>query len=374
MSVKYERPSERRMMMHFNKEFIDMLPIFKQGLEGNERDILQAAATEMAKPLSRQPELKILDVGSGDGDWIRKLARTFKDQLDLHRAAFTTLEPVENNPGLRDVCRQEKFTSVFQRIEECDLKPATYDIVTSWHTAYYYYNQPLAHEMLFRLLKPGGWMIVTLVSQFCVLNALTEELLGPHRQFALNAESYISLVSKLGIFSLRKVVPHEGGLLDVGFYTSSSEHVRALEYVLARHRLPVDDVEREVESFAGALQKHSTKERLNLIMFFQKPHWTRTGTSITYSVLPPGLDSELESLRKEFVELAGRRPPNERGIIEMDLEAFTREIRSGWHRSEVLDVLRRRLEDDAERAEGEVNRLLEKIDDLIQKLASARSP
>src|SRR5208337_3920205 len=101
---------------------------------------------------------------------------------------------------------------------------------------------------------------------FCVLNALTEELLGPHRQFALNAESYISLVSKLGLFSLRKVVPHEGGTLDVGLYTRSERHLRALEYVLARHRLPLDELERERESLVTALRKHSGKNRINLIM------------------------------------------------------------------------------------------------------------
>lgn len=353
MSIKYERPTERRMMMHFDQEFLNMLPIFKQGLGGkNETPILRSAAYEMATAIGRESQPQILDVGSGDGDWLTKLAPVFKHDLGLSRAGFTALEPVEENTKLKEVCRKERFTPSFHRIEECDLKPGTYDLVTSTHTAYYYYNQPLAHEMLFHLLKPRGWMMVTLVSQFCVLNALTEELLGPHRQFALNAESYISLVSKLGMFALKKVVAHEGEPLDVAHYTKSYDNLRALQYVLARHRLPSDELEREHESFAGVLRKYSGRDRLNLIMFFQKADWIRTGTSIAYSVLPRGLDSELETLRMEFVDLAEKRPPNERGILEMDLEAFIKEIRSGWRRSEVLDELRRRLEDDAERAGG----------------------
>jgi ubiquinone/menaquinone biosynthesis C-methylase UbiE len=372
MSIKYERPTNRRMMLHFDKEFLDMLPIFKEGLGGrNETKILRDASQEMAAALNPQSEPQFLDIGSGDGDWIRKLATIFREDVGLSSAKFTALEPVSDNPKLKDTCRRERFTADFHRIEECDLKSGTYDIVTSTHSAYYYYNQPLAHEVLFRLLKPGGWMIVTLVSQFCVLNALTEEILGPHHQFALNAESYISLVSKLGLFSLRKVVPHEGGSLNVGFYTSSSENIRALEYILARHRLPVDEVEREHEFFAGVLRKYSGKKRLNLIMFFQKPDWIRAGPSSPYSVLPRDLDLELESLREELVKLAEKLPLEGQGIIELDIEAFTKEVRSGRWRHEILEVLGHRLLKGAEDAGGQVNRLQGQIDLVIEKLKPA---
>jgi SAM-dependent methyltransferase len=372
MSIKHERPSDKRMMLHFDKDFLDMLPIFKEGLGGrNETKILREAAQEMTSTLGPQIEPHILDVGSGDGDWLRKLANTFKEDLGMHQARFTALEPVSDNPKLRELCRKEKYNLQLNRIEECDLKPGVYDIVTSTHTAYYYYNQPLAHEMLFELLKPGGWMIVTLVSQFCVLNALTEDLLTPHRQFALNAESYISLISKLGLFCLRKVVSHQGGTLNVDFYTSSTERVRALEHILSRHRLPMDDLDREYESFAEALRRHSGKQRLNLIMFFQKADWVRSGPRNSYSILPADLESEIESLRKEFVELARGGKSKEREIVELDLECFTKEVRSGRWRYEVLQILACRLLKTAEDAGGQVNRLRGQIDHLIEKLKPA---
>ncbi len=82
MSIKYERPTERRMMLHFDQEFLSMLPRFKGGLGGrNETKILRDAAQEMTTPLGKQSQPQILDIGSGDGDWLRKLAVTFKEDL-----------------------------------------------------------------------------------------------------------------------------------------------------------------------------------------------------------------------------------------------------------------------------------------------------
>lgn len=369
MSIKYERPSDRRMMLHFDREFLDMLPVFKEGLGGrNETKILRDAAQEMITALNPQVEPRILDVGSGDGDWLRKLAVIFREDFELHRTGFTALEPVSDNPKLRDVCRKERFDIDIRRIEEYTGNCGVYDFVTSTHTAYYYYNQPRAHEVIFQLLKPGGWMIVTLVSQFCVLNALTEDILVPHRQFALNAESYISLVSKLGLFSLRKVVPHQGGTLDIDFYLKSSANLRALHHILARHRLPIDDLEREQDLFGEALLKHAGKERLNLIMFFQKPAWIRTGRNSSFSILAPELDMEIESLRKEFTALARGEQSKEAGMIELDFDTFIKEIRSGRSRPDVLEVLAHRLQHAAERAGGQVNKLRGQIDRLLEKV------
>ena len=372
MSIKEERPTERRMMMHFDKEFLDKLPVFKECLAGgNESVILRDAAQKMTEELKKEFEPRMLDIGSGDGDWLKKLARIFKDDLELHDAKFTALEPVEDNPKLREVCKKEKFMSVFQRIEECALESGSYDIVTSTHSAYYYYNQPRAHEVLFRLLKPGGWMIVTLVSQFCVLNALTEEALGPHRQFALNAESYISLVSKLGLFSLRKVVPHAGGQLNARAYSQSEEHVRALQHVLTRHRLPADEIESELGSFRIALRKHSGKERVNLIMFFQKAPWLRLGPNNPTTVLAPEIDADVEDLRRSIFDFATKQPPKESGLIELDLEVFVREARGGAPRLDILEELGSRLENAAAEAGGQVNRLRGQIKLVIGKLKSA---
>ena len=265
MSIKYERPSTRRMMMHFDREFLDMLPGFKRCFEGNELPVLMK---EM-EVLNTRRQLNVLDVGSADGDWLEKTTTTIWNPFDRRKIRLTALEPISENPKLEKVCKDHDITWVRSRIEESSLEDESFDVITSTHCAYYYYNQPLAHEELFRLLKPDGKLIVTLVSQFCVLNRLTEHLLDPHRQFTLNAESYMSMVSKLGLFSLEKTVSFRGGtLLDQTL--RSDDNIRALEYILARHRLPGGEVERALDPFADAVRKHQGKERLNLVMFFEK--------------------------------------------------------------------------------------------------------
>lgn len=270
MAIKHERPAQRRMMLQFDRTFLDFLPVFKGGLGGNELPILLDEVKGMG--LVDRDHLSILDVGSADGDWLQKATSTVWGAYERRKIKFTALEPVVENPKLEKFCEDNNIQWEPNRIEESELPDESFDVITSTHCAYYFYNQPLAHEEMWRLLKPGGKLIVTLVSQTCVLNHLTRELLQPHRQFTLTAEAYMSLMAQLGLFTLERVASYKGGLLDDQFYRGKEENLRALGNVLARHRLRQGEVEQEIDRFAESLQKHRSKRRLNLIMFFEKAY------------------------------------------------------------------------------------------------------
>lgn len=268
MAIKHERPSQRRMMLQFDRQFLDFLPIFKRGFDGNEIHLLYEEVRGMG--WESQDHLSILDVGSADGDWLHKTTSAVWETLDRPKTEFTALEPIVDNPGLSKYCQDHNVTWVPRRVEESELPDASFDVITCTHAAYYFYNQPLAHEELWRLLKPNGKLIVTLVSQYCVLNLITHELLRPHRQFSLTAESYISLMAKLGLFTLEKVASFKGGYVDNQFFKERDENLRALGNILARHRLREGEVELELDRLSRTLQIVQAKRRLNLVMFFSK--------------------------------------------------------------------------------------------------------
>lgn len=358
MSMKYERPSTRRMMMHFDRVFLDMLPIFKKGFKGNEIPLLQQEMT----PFNAKNQLSILDIGSADGEWLDKTAPVIWNPYDRRKIRLTALEPVVENPKLERYCKEHDVTWSRGRIEESGLADESFDVITSTHSAYYYFNQPLAHEEMFRLLKPDGKLIVTLVSQFCVLNSLTEQLLGPHRQFTLNAESYIGLMSKLGLFSLDRVVAFKGGTIDAKLYTRSVDNLRAIEHVLARHRLTSTDLEEALDPFAAALQRHQAEERINLIMFFSKARLDKR-----YGALIQRMDDEIGSLRSGCDELASRLSPEKRLVLEGDLETFLAEATRRNPRIAFLMATGDRLRQAAVDARWDANRLKQRIDDVVEK-------
>lgn len=266
MAIKHERPTQRRMMLQFDRNFLECLPLFKQGLGGNEMALLTEGVRGMGL-LNR--DLRVLDVGSADGDWLQKI-KNYLWAMDRRSVQITALEPVSDNPKLEDFCQSADIEWVKDRIEECDLPDESFDVITSTHCAYYFYNQPLAHQQMWRLLKPGGKLIVTLVSQSCVLNRLTQDLLNPHHQFTLTAEAYMSLMAKLEYFQLEKMTAFRGELLNTKFYKEADANLKALAMVLARHRLPHTEVDREMDRLSGALEKHQASERVNFIMYFEK--------------------------------------------------------------------------------------------------------
>jgi SAM-dependent methyltransferase len=367
MSIMHERPTPRRMMMHFDQQFLAMLPTFKKGFRGNETQVLYEEMRLLTS--QHRKTLNILDVGSADGDRLGKLTSIVWDQLDIPDAAFTALEPIQDNQALTKVCKDKGLKWAPDYLEESDLDSESFDMITSTHSAYYYYNQPLAHEELFRVLKPGGKLIVTLVSRSCVLNCLTEELLGPHRQFALNAESYITMVGKLGLFSLEKVVSVRGGLINHTLYTNSEANLRALQYVLSRHRLPVRALEESLGSFAKAVQTHQWRERINLIMFFEKVKG-RFESGNYYENLSPEVLDQIGLLSSTFSDMATKLSPDAREVLMGDLETFTRVAGRRPLQSAFLRAAGDRLKQAALEARGGFNELQEQIDGIITKLSA----
>ncbi len=357
------------MIPWFDRSFIDLLPLFKAGLGGqNETVMLRQAVRDIAGTFDHTKTPSFLDIGSGDGDWLRKVATCFRDELEFRGAGFTPVEPVSDNPLLARVCQSQGFASPrFDPIEECKLTGELYNVILSTHSAYYYFNQPLAHEVMFDALKPGGWMVVTLVSQFCVLNALTEDILGPHHQVALNAEAYISLVAKIGYFSLKKIVSHEGGYLDVDLYINSVQHLRALQAVLARHRLPSESLEATLDRFANALRRHSRRSRLNLIMFFQKSSWPRHAAFDPGIVLESKAKAALDDLGAALRAAADVQPEVSRALLEADLRSFAAEA-STIGRHDVLAKIGDRIVDEIANTGGRVNVIQDYITAVIDQV------
>lgn len=338
MSIQHERPSPRRITLSFDKDFLDMLPKFKRGFgEGNELGlVVEGMALQGHPPRS---EIKILDVGSADGDWLKKMTDHVRNFLGLTRVSFTALEPVSENPRLSLFCKESDVRWVQAHLEEAEeLEEESFDIITSTHCAYYYYNQPLAHEQLYRLLKPEGKLIVTLVSQFCVLNHLTEHLLTPHKQFALNAESYMSMMAKLGLFTLEQVRSFKGQFLPAE-YVHNEEHLKSLVYILARHRLrPTEISGPELNPFAAAVERVERGNRVNRIMYFEK---ARLGPLAKQDYHGRAVDpaNEIQSLRAKARELAAILVPEKQEVLVGYLDAFAREATNPFRKNTYFEEL-----------------------------------
>lgn len=352
-------------MMHFDQRFLDTLPLFKKGFgEGNELRLLVGGMD-----LDERKDLNILDVGSADGDRLKRMSNMVQDSLE--RVSITALEPISPNPKLSRVCGDHGIKWESTRIEEAQsLGDELFDIITSTHCAYYYYNQPLAHQELYRLLKPDGKLIVTLVSQFCVLNCLTEQLLRPHLQFTFNAESYMSMMSKLGLFSLERVVSFKRSF-DAAYYRSSDEKLGALEYILARHRLRDDDIVQASDRFATAVQKHQSWSRVNLIMFFGKAG--RQEVRVQSAASWPEIDKEIGLLRSVSTELAKRLPTAKQEVLAGDLDAFVAEALSSHPRDAYLTMVAQRIVQAAVDARWDANVLRQRIDAVVSKVRMAQS-
>jgi SAM-dependent methyltransferase len=356
------------MMLPFDKRFLDMLPVFKKGFRGvNEMGDVQAEIIKM-KPQSTE-NWSFLDVGSADGEWLRKTMIGPWNSAYFPDAEFTALEPIDNLK-LQKLCEGTGVKWKKCRIEESDLADESFDIITSTHTAYYFYNQPLAHEELFRLLKPEGMLIVTMVSQFCVLNTLTTSLLAPHRQFSLNAESYITLMSKLGMFQLEKAMLFRGGSMDHEFYSKSDDNLRALAYVLARHRLPRYEIDDSMNSFRATLQQNHAVERKNLIMFFRKK---TNGSNLESQredaqrhLRKRSLDLAIGDLRAKIFKMPEASSEGRQPILRSYVETFATEaIRESLAQRVYLDDLKNRILDDVRQQTGPVNEILEQLDRII---------
>ena len=270
-----------------------------------------------------------------------------------------------NRAKLTAVCREHGIEWLPMHLEEAHtLKDESFDIITCTHCAYYYYNQPLAHRELFRLLKPNGRLIVTLVSQFCVLNRLTEQLLGPHLQFALNAETYLTMMSKLSLFSLERVESFSRAF-DGDYYTYSDEKLMALEYTLARHRIRQADIDSEMDRFGTIVHKHHGLDRVNLIMFFGK------AARGTIPELRSGLDEDISTLRLMSAELAEHLPPEKKEVLAGDLDAFVSEAVKNQNRRSYLEAAGLRLVEAAVDARWESNRLRQRVDTIVAKTIKA---
>src|ERR1700686_3323782 len=136
MSIMHERPPPRRMRMHFDPQFLAMLPIFKNGFRGNETHVLYDEM-RVVPSVQERKDLSILDIGSADGDRLRKLTSIVWDQLDLPEAGFTALEPIEDNQMLSKLCKDKGLKWARAYLEESDLESESFDIITATHSAYY---------------------------------------------------------------------------------------------------------------------------------------------------------------------------------------------------------------------------------------------
>jgi len=373
MAIKYERPSPRRMMLHFDRKYLDMLPVFKRGFrahgsKGNELALLKKELLSF----DDKTDLDILDIGSADGEWLGKTMEVIWNAFERN-IRITALEPIDDNATLAKVCRDRDITWVKTRIEESELPAESFDVIMSTHSAYYYFNQPLAHEEMFRLLKPGGKLIVTLVSQFCVLNSLTTWLLEPHRQFGLNAESYLAMVAKLGLFSIDRVVSFNGGVIDAQFYEASEDHLRALQYVLARHRLTTADLEQSLKPFRSAVQVRHHMDRINLIMIFDKARMDLLGQIHRSRSGAPRLEIAIGLVRSACEAMVHQVAVDKRVLLEGDTDTFSTEALSEKPRLEFLDAIAVRLTQAAIEASWEdTNHLKQLIDSVISMVGPSR--
>jgi len=378
MSIKHDLPGHDRMMMPFDQGFLKMIPVFKKGFKGI--DEMGEMQVEIGRTnLKSRENLSFLDVGSADGEWLKKTMANVWRQAEFPDGKFTALDPIANNGDLAKLCAEKGVKHVPKTVEGSNLDSDSFDIITSTHTAYYFYNQPFAHEELHRILRPGGLLIVTLVSQFCVLNKLTESLLEDHKQCTLNAESYITLMSKLGMFQLEKAILFSGGSMDHDFYLNDpNKNLSALATVLARHRLPHYEVEESLKKFGETLKRTRAMERKNLIMFFRKK---ANGLSTEVQrqdsqrhLRKRKVDQAIFDLQSELLALPESMPEIERDLLGSCLRTFSNYAIS---ESNVTKAYLNHLSEDllgiVQRNEGPLNEIQKRLDEVIE-LAVGDSP
>ena len=208
---------DNRAHAPFTSAFLDHLVDFKRGFRGSNELPLWDYILKSDYGLRDRKKIRLLDIGSADGEWLGKVMDLFGSSE--YKCTFDSIEPIKQRGTLKRL-GQRPIKVHAQDIEYFESENK-YDVVNCTHAAYYFWDQGRAHFNIANALNEDGVLVVTLVSDHCVLNDITRFLVSHKWQAPLTAEQYLRMLTKIPVFELDKLTKWRGDF-DVDVYLGNN--------------------------------------------------------------------------------------------------------------------------------------------------------
>lgn len=246
--------------------YFDALRFFKSTLGGgSERRLI---TDEIRRMCESRKELNILDVGTGDGAYIAKILREFKQS----KIVVTGLDP---SRFAIDAFRRNMPTHVpaWNRFEDLkvDRISSTFDAVTCIQALYYIQDPRRAVSDFIDITKPGGAVIISLWSNTCALYQLHEKVFSRNGNTSpLSSEQVEAWVKtdhpKVSVKTLEFV-----GLVDFDPWRRNPVLCIAALAVLSREwRDEMKPAWEDLEALTSYLKAPLSEKRVNQVLVLSK--------------------------------------------------------------------------------------------------------
>ena len=193
----------------------------------------------------------LLDVGAGFGTFLEELQKL---------QAFDQLHAVEPSSKLADSCRR-KGLSVIEELAENVHIDAPADVITNFELIEHLFEPFAFLEHCYRLLKPGGLMILTtpniLGFDLLVLRALSDNIGAPNHINYFHPQALRILMDRAGFSVLEVLTPGE---LDVDIVRNK---IKAGEFDVSSNPFLQEVLVERGDILKGAFQKFLADNQLS---------------------------------------------------------------------------------------------------------------
>lgn len=158
----------------------DRLWVQKYSLGPSRRDIIKA----LSPMLDAGRKYRILDMGCGTGQLLRKLQRHFK-AYDIQYTG------VDISTKMIDKCREQDFTTSYfvSNIDDFEAGEETFDFIICSHSFPYYQDKSKAVEKFYNLLKKDGVLFLVQASA----NSIYDKIAMFFVKFTTGKAEYLSI-------------------------------------------------------------------------------------------------------------------------------------------------------------------------------------
>lgn len=176
--------------------------------------------------------LKVLDVGTGGGQSIGKLAEAARTYgLDMEVTGIDVLLPPTD----------ELVQNPQVALVQCplhDFRPGqVYDLVNASQSVYYLGDPRASLRQMLSLVRPGGLLTVTVWQESCVLNRIHRHVFGETMAASLTANFVAAELQAIAPASDTRIRAIEGRV-DLASWSSSEDLLQAAVRVISRSPSP----------------------------------------------------------------------------------------------------------------------------------------